>query len=97
MEKAQKFRVFTGSVCRSHGVGRSPGETSAGNAVDSADSSAERTCHILRLLSRPWLEACQTVMFLNTTLASNASHASNALISDRFPETMIPIGQQAGI
>lgn len=56
MEKAQKFKVLTGSVCKSHGFGCSTFESSAGKVVDSVASSDDRSCHILKLLSRPCLD-----------------------------------------
>ena len=52
-EKAQKFKVLAGSVCSSHGFGWCAVASSAGSTVDSSDSSEMRSCHILKLLSRP--------------------------------------------
>jgi hypothetical protein len=57
MEKAQKFKVLTGSVCKSHGFGRDVVASSAGKTVESVGSSEGRSCHTLKLLSRPWLRA----------------------------------------
>jgi hypothetical protein len=55
MEKAQKFSVLTGIVCNSHGCGRVVVVSSAGKTVENVVSSEARSCHILKLLSRPWL------------------------------------------
>jgi hypothetical protein len=53
MEKAQKFKVLTGRVYKSHGFGRGVVASSAGRIVESEVSSEVRNCHILKLLSRP--------------------------------------------
>jgi hypothetical protein len=53
IEKAQKFKVLTGRVYKSHGFGRGTVASSAGKIVESVGSSEARNCHILRLLSRP--------------------------------------------
>jgi hypothetical protein len=55
MENAQKLSVLTGSVCKSHGCGRVVAVSSAGKTVENVVSSDVRSCHILKLLSRPWL------------------------------------------
>jgi hypothetical protein len=52
-ENAQKFNVLTGRVYRSHGFGLGVVPSSAGKTVEKLGSSDARSCHILRLLSRP--------------------------------------------
>jgi hypothetical protein len=70
MEKAQKLSVLTGRVYSSHGFGRGVVEFSAGKMVESMFSSATRSCHILNVLSRPWLMAADQSDYATCRLCS---------------------------